>query len=114
MASTIMKNIRTVYFSDWPLELPHFELIPSTNQVVFQGDSLPITCQAKFFDPSMNFSWLHDGNALGVSSGLDNVRVTLSSKRNMKIATLELLDVDESLSGVWTCQIGSRDAHVSK
>ncbi|XP_014674102.1 PREDICTED: adhesion G protein-coupled receptor A3-like, partial [Priapulus caudatus] len=30
---------------NWPVEIPLFELVPSTSQVVFEGDSLPLRCR---------------------------------------------------------------------
>ncbi len=41
------------FFADWPVELPLFELIPNTNQVVFQGDRLPFQCKASVIEPDM-------------------------------------------------------------
>lgn len=46
---------------DAPLELPSFQLTPSQQQVVFQGDSLPFQCQASFVAEDMQVLWYQNG-----------------------------------------------------
>ena len=46
--------------SERVLELPVFELSPSSQQVVFQGDKLPFQCHASATDPQTDIYWVRN------------------------------------------------------
>ena len=49
-------------FVDWPLELPVFELVPASSQLVFEGDRFPLECYAADLNDEINVTQigLHD------------------------------------------------------
>lgn len=51
-----------IFIADWPIEIPLFELVPSSSQVVFEGDSLPLRCRVSgLVDEPTKVVWLRKG-----------------------------------------------------
>ena len=93
---------------DWPLELPVFDLVPSTSQVVFEGDRFPLECHVAESDVEMNVTWIHDSEAVKT----DRERGLLLHARRLPDRTRVTTLVIERLSaekdtGNWTCHVAT-------
>ena len=101
-------------FSDWPLELPVFELVPATNQVVFEGDKLPFRCRATHVEKEMKIDWIHEENKI-VSNRSLGYFIHIETLPDVTLKTslvLEHLSVQHS--GIWKCLVQSSAGNVSK
>lgn len=113
--------IRSV--AEYPLELPVFELTPSTSQVAFEGDKLPLECRVT--EPPagilMNVTWTRGGSSVtdpeeiqtDKSRGLI-VHVRTEPDRTL-VTTLvvERLDAQRD-SGNWTCRVTTSHGGVTE
>jgi len=93
---------------DWPLELPVFELLPSTSQVVFEGDRFPVECHVAESDAEMNVTWIHDSEAVQ----MDRERGLLLHTRRLpdrtRVTTLVIERLNaETDTGNWTCHVAT-------
>jgi len=91
---------------EWPLELPVFELVPSTSQVVFEGDKFPLECHVAESDTEMNVTWIHDNEAVKMDRerGLLLHTRRLPGRTRITTVVIERLNA-ESDAGNWTCHV---------
>jgi len=93
---------------DWPLELPVFELVPPTSQVVFEGDKFPLECHVAESDMEMNVTWIHDNEAVTVSRERGLLLHTRRLPDRTRITTLVIEQLNaESDTGNWTCRVAT-------
>jgi len=83
-----------------------FELVPSTSQVVFEGDRFPLKCHVAEADTGMNVTWLHDGEAVGMDHdrGLILRADRLPDRTRMTTLVIDHLSADTD-TGNWTCRV---------
>ena len=93
---------------DWPLELPVFELVPSTSQVVFEGDRCPLECHVTESDVEMNVTWIHDSKVLKADRERGVLLHThrLPDRRRVTTIVIERLNADRD-TGNWTCHVAT-------
>lgn len=85
-----------------------FELVPSTSQVVFEGDQFSLECHVVETDIDMNVTWMHSGDAVESDDEnglLLNVR-RLPARRRVTTLTIERLNTERD-SGNWTCRVST-------
>lgn len=78
-------------------------MTPSTDQVVFEGDSLTLTCRISPYEGQMKVVWLRNGNSVVSSRSLiqqDRIR-----SRNFAEAEVVLDPLSPSDSGAWRCSV---------
>jgi len=93
-------------FADWPLELPLFELVPSTNQVVFEGDRFLLKCHVAESDVEMNVTWIHDSKVVRTDHERGLILHTERFPDQTRITTLMIEQLNaESDTGNWTCHV---------
>ncbi|ELU04140.1 hypothetical protein CAPTEDRAFT_219588 [Capitella teleta] len=99
---------------DWEIELPLFNLSPSSSQIVFQGDRLPFECRASVIDDSMQMSWVRGDAAVltNRSLGISVEKKRLPDRTLVSTLLLERLSPDQS--GVWRCLIQTPRGNSSK
>jgi len=95
-------------FVDWPLELPVFELVPATSQVVFEGDRFPLECHVAELNAEMNVTWIHDSEVVETDRerGLLLHTRRLPDRTHVTTLVIEQLNA-ESDSGNWTCHVAT-------
>ncbi|XP_006825959.1 adhesion G protein-coupled receptor A3-like [Saccoglossus kowalevskii] len=91
---------------DYPLELPVFDLSPLNNQVVFLGDTLPMTCMATYLDESTRMSWFKDLKEVkqNASAGI-GVEEHISRDRSIITSKLIVHNLVMSNGGLWECRV---------
>jgi len=93
---------------DWPLELSVFELVPSTSQVVFEGDRFPLKCHVAELDVEMNVAWIHDSEAIRTDRERGLILHTDRLPDRTRITTLVIERLNaESDTGNWTCRVAT-------
>jgi len=93
---------------DWPLELPVFELVPATSQVVFEGDRFPLECHASESGMEMNVTWVHDGEAIKTDRERGLLLHTHLLPDRTRITTLVIEQLNaKSDTGNWTCHVAT-------
>nr|XP_032806682.1 adhesion G protein-coupled receptor A3-like isoform X1 [Petromyzon marinus] len=101
---------------DGPLELPTLQLIPSSNQVVFRGDRLPLQCTATWVDASTTMEWRLDGHLVGAV--VDGAAVLLENSTvhdcTLISSGLMLPDVSVGMSGRWECVVSTARGNASR
>jgi len=97
-----------VFFVDWPLELPVFELVPATSQVVFEGDRFPLECHVAESDPAMNVTWIHGSDMVEMDRERGLLLYTRQLPDRTRVTTLVIERLNaESDSGNWTCHVAT-------
>lgn len=94
------------------MELAIFELDPSSSQVVFEGDSLPLTCRVSYGDDPVKVGWYRQGSPVSDS---DTITVTEWHRSGDTIdvqAVPQQLSLDHS--GDWQCLVESTHGNASK
>ncbi|CAM9378164.1 unnamed protein product [Lampetra fluviatilis] len=101
---------------DGPLELPTLQLIPSSNQVVFRGDRLPLQCTATWVDASTRVEWHLDGNPVGATVDGATVLLENSTVHDCTLISsgLMLPDVSVGMSGRWECVVSTSRGNASR
>ncbi|XP_074644037.1 adhesion G protein-coupled receptor A3-like [Tubulanus polymorphus] len=99
---------------NWPVKLKVFKLIPSKNQVVFEGDKLPFECQASKSDSSTRIVWIREGHAVETNRSAGIIVKTASKDRSVAVKSLLLKKLQVKNSGVWTCQVQTKTGNISK
>ncbi|GAB1607592.1 adhesion G protein-coupled receptor A3-like [Argonauta hians] len=97
-----------------PLELPVFELLPSTNQIVFEGDKLPFECRAFKIDAAAEMFWVRKGERMRTNrtAGIF-LHQTFIHDRQIMINRLVIEKLDRGHQGVWECQVTTPRGNVS-
>ena len=99
-------QVMTLCFADWPLELSLFELVPSTSQVVFEGDRFPLKCHVAESDIEMNVTWIHDSKVVRTDQERGLILRTDRLPDRTRITTLVIEELNaESDTGNWTCRV---------
>jgi len=98
--------ICSLYCADWPLELSVFELVPSTSQVVFEGDRFSFKCHVAESETEMNVTWMHNGDVVRID---DDHGLTLSTDQlpdRTRTTTLIIQHLNAATdTGNWTCRV---------
>ncbi|XP_048092050.1 adhesion G protein-coupled receptor A3 [Alosa alosa] len=91
---------------DVPLELPWFQMVPSQQQVVFQGDSLPLQCHAAFVSADMQVLWYHKGQMVQPNATL-GIYIEKSAVHNCSLiaSALTISNVQLASEGSWECRV---------
>jgi len=93
---------------EWPLELPVFELVPATSQVVFEGDRFPLECHVAELDAEMNVTWIHDSEMVEIDHERGLLLYTRQLPGRTRVTTLVIERLNaESDSGNWTCHVAT-------
>ena len=101
-----LKTVCVAAVVDWPLELPLFELMPSTSQVVFEGDRFPLECRVAESQVDMNVTWIHDSETVRTDRDRGFLLQTRRLPGRTRITTLVIERLSaESDSGNWTCHV---------
>ncbi|CAI9736360.1 adhesion G protein-coupled receptor A3-like [Octopus vulgaris] len=97
-----------------PLELPVFELLPSTNQIVFEGDKLPFECRAFKIDDEAEMFWVRKGKRMHTNrtAGIF-LHETYIPDRQIMINRLVIEKLNKNHQGVWECQVTTPRGNVS-
>jgi len=106
------------YVSEYPLELPVFELTPATSQVAFEGDKLPLECRVT--EPPtgtfMNVTWTH-GDLEDIQTDRTRglfVHVRVDPDRT-RVTTLVVEQLNARRdTGNWTCRVTTSLGGVSE
>jgi len=97
-----------MYFVDWPLELPVFELVPATSQVVFEGDKFPLECHVTESDDEMNVTWIHNWQMVETDRERGLLLDTRQLPDRTRVTTLVIKQLNvERDSGNWTCHVAT-------
>ncbi|XP_070710958.1 adhesion G protein-coupled receptor A3 [Pempheris klunzingeri] len=91
---------------DAPLELPSFQLTPSHQQVVFQGDSLPFQCQASFVAEDMQVLWYQNGRMVKPDAA-QGIFIEKRMVQNCSLiaSALTISNIQPGFSGNWECRV---------
>lgn len=83
-----------------------FELVPSTNQVVFEGDKLQLECHVSESDIEMNVTWIHDGEMVEADHELSPLLYKRRLPDRIGVTTLVIEQLNAAGdSGNWTCRV---------
>ncbi|XP_036967828.1 adhesion G protein-coupled receptor A3 isoform X1 [Acanthopagrus latus] len=95
-----------LFTCDAPLELPSFQLTPSQQQVVFQGDSLPFQCQASFVAEDMQVLWYQDGRMVkpDAAQGIVIER-RMVQDCSLIASALTISNIQPGFTGDWECRV---------
>ena len=55
----------TLILPETPMELPIFQLLPSSAQLIFTGDKMPLQCAASLVGGGTSLTWRHNGRTVG-------------------------------------------------
>ncbi|CAL1591180.1 unnamed protein product [Knipowitschia caucasica] len=88
------------------LELPSFELTPSHQQVVFQGDSLPFQCQASFVAEDMQVLWYQNGQMVKPDAA-QGIFIEKRMVQNCSLiaSALTISNIQPGFKGDWECRV---------
>ncbi|KAL2079422.1 hypothetical protein ACEWY4_025166 [Coilia grayii] len=91
---------------DLPLELPSFQMTPSQQQVVFQGDSLPLQCRASLVADDMQVLWYQNGKMVEPNASL-GIYIQKSAVHNCSLiaSALTISNVQLGSAGSWECRV---------
>lgn len=89
----------------WPLQLPMFELVPHTNQLVFEGDSLSFSCRVSKVEPDTQIVWMLNKDKLSPDTANFTISTHLSPDGSMLVSSLYIKSLERQHSGWWTCQV---------
>ncbi|XP_052456930.1 adhesion G protein-coupled receptor A3 isoform X2 [Carassius gibelio] len=91
---------------DAPLELPSFQMTPSQQQIVFQGDSLPFQCMASFVDEDMQVLWYQDGKMVEPDA-TQGIYIEKSMVQNCSLiaSALTISNIQLGFTGDWECRV---------
>ncbi|XP_042560622.1 LOW QUALITY PROTEIN: adhesion G protein-coupled receptor A3-like [Clupea harengus] len=91
---------------DLPLELPSFQMSPSQQQVVFQGDSLPLQCHASLVSADMHLLWYQNGQRVEPNATM-GIYIEKSSVHNCSLiaSALTISNVQLGSAGSWECRV---------
>ncbi|MGH0133259.1 UNVERIFIED_CONTAM: hypothetical protein FKN15_059331 [Acipenser sinensis] len=97
------------------LELHTLSLLPSLQQVVFQGDRLPLQCTAALLDNSTSVRWRHNGHSV-TSDPEAGVWLEDSVLHDCTLVTSELIlsSVRVAANGKWECVVSTERGNVSR
>lgn len=99
--------------SDRPLELPLFEIKPGINQIVFEGDKIPIECQASIVHPKTEMSWLRH-RELVVTNRSQGIFTNTRKNLDHTIMThsLVLENLKAQNAGEWVCLVSTPQVNI--
>lgn len=100
-------------FSDRPLELPLFEIKPSHNQVVFEGDKLPFTCRATIIDDDTRMVWIRKEEIVQTNRSLGILVFNRKTPDKIMVHQLVLENLMEDDTGIWECKVTTPQGNVS-
>ncbi|XP_052102623.1 adhesion G protein-coupled receptor A3-like [Mytilus californianus] len=97
-----------------PLELPLFEISPSTSQVVFEGDKLPFECRASVIDRNTKMVWIRKEEIVETNRKRGIIVHTSESRdQSIMIHHLVLEELSKNDSGIWQCRVTSPQGNVT-
>ncbi|XP_063435452.1 adhesion G protein-coupled receptor A3-like [Mytilus trossulus] len=97
-----------------PLELPLFEISPSTSQVVFEGDKLPFECRASVIDRNTKMVWIRKEEIVETNRKKGIIVHTSNSRdQSIMIHHLVLEELSKNDSGIWQCRVTSPQGNVT-
>lgn len=103
-----------LFISDRPLELPLFEISPSTSQVVFEGDKLPFECRASVIDRNTKMVWIRKEEIVETNRKKGIIVHTSESRdQSIMIHHLVLEELSKNDSGIWQCRVTSPQGNVT-
>ena len=96
------------FFSDRPLDLPLFEIVPGKSQIVFEGDKLPFECRATVTDVETKMFWLRNGEVVETNRTTGVFVLTrLSPDRTVMLHSLVLEELKVPNRGEWLCMVST-------
>ena len=102
------------FFTGWPVELPAFQLTPSSSQVVFEGDKLPFECQASFTDKTTKMLWVREDRVLETNKSEGMYIHEQKAAGGTIIKRLVLDHLSPKHNGVWKCVVQTRQGNATK
>lgn len=92
-----------------------FDLQPSTNQIVFEGDKLPFECRAFKSDEHSEMFWIREGKRLSTNrtAGIFLHEMYIHDRQIM-ITRLVIEKLAKSHQGIWECQVTTPRGNVSE
>ncbi|XP_077992114.1 adhesion G protein-coupled receptor A3-like [Glandiceps talaboti] len=99
---------------DYPLELPIFDLTPSNNQVVFLGDSLPMSCITTYVGESTKMIWYKNRKEVDNQTAGLQLHTYRSHDGSTIIGKLTIQRLQLTDGGMWECQIMSSRGNESR
>ncbi|KAK5649954.1 hypothetical protein RI129_000983 [Pyrocoelia pectoralis] len=97
-------------------ELPLLDLLPNHSQVVFEGDSVQITCKTPTIFESFDVSDMQNNvylhwlwSDLEITNDFSNVEIDnhYSVESGLLYSTLKISSINHNQAGVWSCQLSS-------
>ncbi|XP_071946881.1 adhesion G protein-coupled receptor A3-like [Antedon mediterranea] len=99
-----------------PLELPIFELNPSSTQLVVKGDPFQLVCRATYFEEALQkIEWVHNDNRLtsNISTGVKLITKTLPDMTMIE-SRVDIRSIQSENDGIWLCHVFTKRGYLNK
>uniref|UniRef100_A0A8C4R7R7 Adhesion G protein-coupled receptor A2 n=1 Tax=Eptatretus burgeri TaxID=7764 RepID=A0A8C4R7R7_EPTBU len=112
-----LSNIREGQLTcETPMELPIFQLLPSSAQLIFTGDKLPLQCAASLVGGGTSLTWRHNGRTVGRQAEALGILLEPMKVHDCSVVTsgVVITAVIPELKGYWECVASASERNASR